>query len=72
MDMSDTHQVSAADFIELGRRIGLPEKLVVSEIKRFTQPNEKADALIQRSFLSDNLKKAYKVGYHYRQGMIRV
>ena len=38
----------------------------MQEIKRFTIPNEKADAIIRRSFLSDNLKQLYMSGYHYR------
>lgn len=71
MRLTDTRQVSAKDFIELGRRIGLPEKLVMQEIKRFTMPNEKADAIIKRSFLSDKLKDSYLSSYHYRQFMIR-
>lgn len=71
MNLTDTRQVSADDFIELGKRIGLPERLVIQEIKRFTTPNHKTDAMIQRSFLSDELKRSYKSGYHYRQTMIR-
>jgi len=71
MRLTDTQQVSADDFIEFGRRIGLPEKLVIQEIKRFTAPNEKADAMIERSFLSDELKRSYRSSYHYRQSMIR-
>ncbi|MBD5209971.1 MAG: HipA domain-containing protein [Bacteroidales bacterium] len=71
MSLYDTRQVSADDFIELGRRIGLPHKLVMQEITRFTTPNEKADAIIRRSFLSEELKRAYQLGYHYRQSMIR-
>lgn len=72
MHLTDTRQVSSDDFIELGRRIGLPEKLVLQEINRFSTPNEKADALIGRSFLSENLKRDYLCSYHYRQFMIRL
>lgn len=72
MRLSDTRQVSAKDFMELGRRIGLPEKLVIQEIARFAKPNDKADALIERSFLSDDLKSSYKSSYHFRQFMIRL
>lgn len=72
MYMTDTRQISADDFIEFGRRIGLPEKLVTQEIKRFTTPNEKADAMIDRSFLSEELKRSYRLSYHYRQSMIRL
>lgn len=72
MRLTDTRHVSADDFIEFGRRIGLPEKLVIQEMKRFTTRNEKADAIICRSFLSDELKRSYLSGYHYRQSMIRL
>lgn len=72
MALSDTHQISALDFIEFGRRIGLPEKIVLKEIDRFSARNEKADSLIQHSFLSEDLKKSYRLGYHYRQSMIRM
>lgn len=72
MQLSDTVQVSADDFIELGGRIGLPEKLVLQEIRRFSMPNEKSDAMIRRSFLSDDLKNQYLSGYHYRQSMIKL
>lgn len=71
MHLTDTHQVTTDDFIELGRRIGLPGKLVMQEIKRFTLPNEKADTMIERSYLSGELKRSYLSGYHYRQSMIR-
>lgn len=72
MILTDTRQVSADDFMEFGRRIGLPEKLVMQEIRRFATPNEKADAMIDNSFLSDELKQSYRLGYHYRQSMIRL
>ena len=71
MHLTDTRQVTTDDFIELGRRIGLPSKLVTQEIKHFTTPNEKADAMIERSFLSEELKHSYRLSYHYRQSMIR-
>ena len=71
MHLTDTRQVTTDDFIELGRRIGLPSKLVMQEIKHFTTPNDKADAMIERSFLSEELKHSYRLSYHYRQSMIR-
>lgn len=71
MALCDTHQVSRADFVEFGRRIGLPKRLVDGEITRFTMPNKAADALIARSFLSTELKERYLTGYHYRQSMLR-
>lgn len=72
MALSDTRQVTADDFIELGRRIKLPEKLILQEINKFTMPNNKADAMIERSFISDEMKRLYRLSYHYRQSMIRI
>ncbi|MCM1109333.1 MAG: HipA domain-containing protein [Clostridium sp.] len=71
MQLTDTHQVSADDFAELGRRAGLPEKVVWQEINRFATENTKADALIERSFLPAGLKRMYRAGYHHRQSMLR-
>lgn len=71
MYLTDTRPVRYEDFVEFGRRLGLPEKLVQQELIRFTSPNNKADSLIMRSYLSDSLKKAYLTSYHYRQFLIR-
>ncbi len=71
MNLSDVRGVTYKDFVELGRRIGLPEKLVMKEIVRFSTPNEQADMLLKRSFLSEELKKSYIYSYHYRQFMLR-
>lgn len=71
MDMSDTNQVGFTDFVEFGRRIGLPNKLVRQEIYRFSSPNPTADSLIMRSFLSAELKQTYLQSYHYRQVMLQ-
>lgn len=72
MHLTDTRQVSSSDFIEFGRRIGLPRKLVIYEIIRFSTFNEKANRLISNSFLSEDLKKIYLSGYHYRQSMLQL
>lgn len=71
MSLCDTRQISCRDFQEFGHRIGLPEKLIAREIERFSMPDNRADALIQRSLLSSDLKQAYLSGYHFRQFMIR-
>lgn len=71
MYLSDTRQVSQKDFRELGRRIGLPDRLVRIEIERMTSPNKAADMLIRRSYLSKELKESYISSYHYRQSMLR-
>ncbi len=66
MQMSDTRTICRADFVEFGRRIGLPERMVVREIDRFAVDNAVADMLIERSFISDELKKAYRAAMRYR------
>lgn len=71
MYLTDTRQVSYKDFMEFGHRIGLPERLVIQEINRFSAPSQEADALINRSFLSSDMKKSYLSSYHYRQLMMR-
>lgn len=72
MQLCDTRNVTYRDFEEFGRRIRLPEKLVRKEIIRFSAHNEAADAMIRRSFLSEELKKMYLTGFHYRQSLIRL
>ena len=71
MDLSDSHQDFLRDFREFGQRIDLPSKIVDKEIGRFSTPSPGADALIKRSFLSDELKQMYLRGYHYRQATLR-
>lgn len=71
MALCDTRQISRADFMEFGRRIGLPAKLIEKEIDRFAVASEPADELIGRSYLSNELKKSYLSSYHFRQFMLR-
>ena len=71
MHLSDTRHLTYKDFAELGRRIGLPEKLFMQEILRFSAPNKEADQIISRSYLSPELQKSYKQSMHYRQFIIR-
>lgn len=71
MCLCDTRQVSYKDFVEFGRRIGLPGKFVYNALQFFSKHDAKADQLIQRSYLSEELKEFYLTAYHYRQFMIR-
>ncbi len=71
MDLSDVRQPEGKDFMEFGRRIGLPERLVKEEIARFSIENKTATELITRSFLSDHLKERYLDSMRYRQAMLR-
>lgn len=70
MNMSDTHNIGHDDFTEFGRRIGLPGKVIAKELETFPSPVPKALQLIDRSFLSEELKKAYKTSYTYRCKML--
>ena len=54
-------------FLEFGKRIGLPEKMVRRELNRFCASYDKAETLIANSFLSDDLKSQYKTMYHTRR-----
>ena len=60
MYSDDIHSVGWTEFMEFGRRIGIPETLARREIIRFAQDSPMADSLIDRSFLSDSLKKEYR------------
>ena len=59
MSNADTHCISYDDFVEFGRRIGLTYRVIKQEIKMFQKSHPKAIALIEESFLSDELKKQY-------------
>jgi hypothetical protein len=64
MYLCDTRQVSYKGFVEFGRRIGLPDKIVSNLLQRFSKPDAKADEYIIRSYLSEELKEFYLTGYH--------
>ena len=66
MKMTDTHTVDRTDFEEFGRRIGLPDRMVKREISTFAEESPIALGLIERSFLSEELKKSYRQSYQYR------
>lgn len=70
MHLTDTHQVSRMDFEEFGRRIGLPERVTKREIDRFAQEHPLIDKLISRSFLSDALKREYRLSSGFRRMML--
>lgn len=70
MQMSDVHAVGRVDFEEFGRRIGIPEKLVRTELDRFAAADPSVKGLIDRSFLSDSNKQVYWNGIDYRRKML--
>ena len=70
MSFSDTRTIRRADFEEFGKRIGLSEKLIKRELDRFASKNSLIDGLINRSFLSEDLKRQYHLSMSYRQQML--
>jgi serine/threonine-protein kinase HipA len=54
-------------FIEFGRRLRLPDKIIKKEIDKFCADYAKAEALISNSYLSDELKEMYRTMYHTRR-----
>ena len=67
MQLSDTRSVCRKDFKEFGRRIGLAERLVKRELDAFAAEHPLAEELISRSFLSESLKRSYRLSYNYRR-----
>ena len=67
MHLSDTRAVGRKDFEEFGRRIGLSERLTKHELDTFASEHPLVQALIQRSFLSEPLKRSYWQSYNYRR-----
>ena len=67
MQLPDTKTVGRKDFEEFGRRIGLSERLIKRELNFFATEYPLAKELIDRSFLSESLKRSYWLSYNYRR-----
>ena len=67
MQLTDTQTVTRRDFEEFGRRIGLAPRIIKRELDFFSAEQPLAQALINRSFLSDPLKLRYWQSYNYRR-----
>ena len=72
MQLSDTRSVSRADFEEFGRRVGLNPRLLKRELDTFASEQSIVQELINRSFLSDKLKRYYWQSYNYRRTTLRL
>lgn len=70
MQLSDTKTIGRKDFEEFGRRIGLSERLIKRELNYFAAEHPLAKDLINRSFLSDSLKRSYWLSYKYRRATL--
>lgn len=71
MHLTDTRWIKRDDFIELGKRIGLPERVVRKEMDLFVAEHSLAKTLIRNSFLSETLKESYWESYTYRRNMLK-
>lgn len=71
MHLSDTKWVNRDDFMELGMRLGLPDKLVERVIKQMTAQEEAVKWLSEHSLLSETSKKTYWKDYHFRCSMLK-
>lgn len=58
------------DFYEFGLRIGLRENRVIKTLKAFTQEYPAVHALIDRSFLREEIKEEYRASYKERLKMM--
>lgn len=67
MQLSDTRTVCRKDFEEFGRRIGLSARVVKRELDTFATEFPLVKELIDRSFLSDGLKRSYWLSFKYRR-----
>ena len=70
MQLSDVRQVCRKNFEEFGHRIGLNDKTVQRELDFFAAVHPEAEQLIDRSFLSEELKKQYWNSLDYRRKML--
>lgn len=68
--MSDVKTISRKDFEEFGRRIGLASRLVNRELDLFGAEFSMVKELIDRSFLSESLKRSYWLSYKYRRSTL--
>lgn len=55
--------VRGATFMEFGRRLGLPEKMIRRELDRFCASYSLLDKLIANSYLTEELKESYREMY---------
>ena len=71
MKLSDTRTICRSDFVEFGKRIGLQERVIQQELKNFSTEQPMVKELLERSFLSAELKEHYYLSYKYRCLMLR-
>lgn len=61
---------AGTDFIEFGKRIGIPENRIRLLLSPFLEKQVSAETLISRSFLNDATKKTYLLHYSTRRNLL--
>ena len=70
MVFTDTRTIRRSDFEEFGKRVGLPEKVIKQEIEFFMSEKQMVKELLNRSFLSEELKREYYLAFDFRRKML--
>lgn len=67
MIINDTHSVTGESFLEFGRQLGLPEKLIEKELDSFRTEKPQVKEMLSTCGLPEKLTKWYSQGYDYRR-----
>ena len=70
MVFTDTRTIRRYDFEEFGKRIGLPDKVVKQEMEFFMSEKPMVKELLNRSFLSEELKREYYLAFDFRRKIL--
>lgn len=70
MKLTDTRWIKREDFVEFGRRLGLPMRVINKDLEMFITSQPLAYQLIENSFLSDYLKESYRSSFDFRRQIL--
>lgn len=70
MKLTDTRTVKREDFEELGKRLGLPRRIVKNDLEMFLEKHKEVEELIGRSFLPEEMKRQYESAMDFRRMML--
>lgn len=67
MVLDDTHSVTGKSFEEFGKRLGLPDKLINTELDGFRAEKPQVKIMLENCGLTNDLARMYYLGYNYRR-----
>ena len=70
MVIDDTHSVTGESFMEFGRQLGLPEKLLQKELDDFRDEKPQVKEMLNSCGLPEQLALSYYQGYKYRRATL--